>query len=61
MSDINMDLLELEDGSVGEDEVVFPDSVFSGDMSQQNVEVIFLKREKRKLKVKMMNRSHPHF
>ena len=38
MSDINMDLLELEDGSVGEDEVVFPDSVFSGDMSQQNVE-----------------------
>ena len=38
MSDVNMDLLELEDGCVGEDGVVFPDSVFSGDMSQQNVE-----------------------
>ena len=41
MSDVNMDLLELEDGCVGEDGVVFPDSVFSGDMSQQNVEGYF--------------------
>ena len=38
MSDVNMDLLELEDGNIGEDGVVFPDSAFSGDMSQQNVE-----------------------
>ena len=38
MSEVNMDLLELEDGCIEEDGMVVPDSVFSGDMSQPNIE-----------------------